>query len=200
MLLLFDKQTLFAAVNTHYTDWANVLMYYTTWIGEGLIISVILFLLLILVPSFRNWWYFVTALLCASLPALVSQWVKHWHNMPRPLNYFNKASWIHIMPDWPVLMKNSFPSGHTTGAFSLMCFLSLMLPAKYRAWGLLLFCVALMVAYSRLYLAAHFFEDVYAGSIIGGSVTLLIYTIMKHYQPYFSNKKLLTAKPLYRYA
>ena len=93
------------------------------------------------------------------------------------------------MPQWPVLMKNSFPSGHTTGAFSLMCFLSFMLPARYRPWGIVLFFIALMVAYSRLYLAAHFYEDAYVGSIIGGFGTLIIYTIMKRYQPYFFKNK-----------
>jgi len=196
LFLAYDKQTLFAAVNTHYSDIGNVVMYYATWIGEGTLIAIVLFLLLLIVPAFRNWWFFVTALLCASLPALVSQWVKHLHNLPRPLNYFNKAAWIHILPNWPVLMKNSFPSGHTTGAFSLMCFLSMMLPPKYRVWGMLFFFIALLVAYSRLYLAAHFFEDVYVGSIIGGSVTLVIYAIMKNYQHYFFKNKIADNKAI----
>lgn len=189
LFMTFDKRALFAAVNTHYSDFGNWFMYYTTWLGEGWVITSIVALSLILFPAFRNWWYLITASLCAGLPSALSQWMKHLHSTPRPLNFFNKAAWIHIMPQWPVLMKNSFPSGHTTGAFSLMCFLSFMLPARYRPWGIVLFFIALMVAYSRLYLAAHFYEDAYVGSIIGGFGTLIIYTVMKRYQPYFFKNK-----------
>ena len=188
LLIFFDKQILFAAVNTHYNAVGDVTMFYTTWIGEGVTITTLLLLLLFVIPAFRNWWYFITALLCNVLPTLVTQYVKHAANAPRPLKYFHEADWVHILPAWPRLYNQSFPSGHSTGAFALFCFLSMLLPLKYNKVGLLFFCLALAVAYSRLYVAAHFFADVYTGSIIGGSVSLATFSVMRRYQHYFFKK------------
>ncbi|MBA3829244.1 MAG: phosphatase PAP2 family protein [Taibaiella sp.] len=188
LLKLYDARTLFFAVNGHYSDGGNILMYYTTWIGEGIVITVILISLLLLVRSLRNWWFFLTALLCTVVPTLISQWIKYYHNVSRPLGMYEKATWIHIIPAWPHLIKNSFPSGHTTGAFSMLCFLSMLLPLRYRWLGLCFFVIALSVAYSRMYLAAHFFADVYAGSILGSIAALIIFTIMNHYKPRFFRK------------
>lgn len=183
LFLLYTPQQLFSIVNTHYTAIGDVVMYYITWLGEGLTITFTLLALLV-IKKFRNWWYLLAALLCVGLPALICQFIKQWHNLPRPYNYFHKASWIHISPYWgDVLMNNSFPSGHTTGAFSIFCFLSMLLPGKYRVYGLLFFLLALSVGYSRIYLAAHFFTDVYAGSILGAVTSLIMFALLKRYQP-----------------
>jgi undecaprenyl-diphosphatase len=63
-----------------------------------------------------------------------------------------------------------------------------MLPARYRPLGLLFFMLALLVCYSRIYLAAHFFGDTYAGSLIGGFLTLLIFNVLNHYKSTLFNK------------
>jgi membrane-associated phospholipid phosphatase len=89
---------------------------------------------------------------------------------------------MHYRPEWPVLLERSFPSGHSEGAFSFLCFLSLLLPYRYNKLGILFFLLALTVCYSRIYLAAHFFEDVYAGSIIGTVATTLIFSFMVRYK------------------
>lgn len=192
MLLCYDKQTLFAAVNTHYSPVGDVLMYNITHIGEGAFIIIVL-LVLSGAAAFRNLWYFVAAVMCNAVPALVIQMVKRAAKEPRPLNYFKEASWIHITSDWPKLYHNSFPSGHSAGAFSLFCFLSFLLPERYRAFGLLFFLMAISVCYSRLYVAAHFFADVYAGSMIGCMVTIISFAIMRSLQPrFFSTKDIST--------
>jgi len=80
--------------------------------------------------------------------------------------------------------------GHSTGAFSFFCFLSLILTARYKAFGLLFFLLALSVCYSRMYLAAHFFDDVYAGSILGTTLTMLMFSIMNQYKSKFFKKNL----------
>lgn len=182
-----DPYILFSLVNTHYNGILNNVMFYITWLGNGVIIT-----LLLLIPfsmaSFRNWWYFTAATLCNSLPALMEQWLKRLFDKPRPIYYFHNATWIHTESGWPILLVHSFPSGHTTGVFSLCCFVSLLLRPRYKWLGIPLLLVALTVAYSRLYLAAHFFLDVYVGSILGGTSSLLIYFIMKKYQHFFFRK------------
>lgn len=183
-LLVFDRQLLFATFNTHHTPFFDVFMLYVTKMGEGIFGAIILLLLLAL-TTFRNWWYFAAAVLCNVVPALLTQWIKFQVRAPRPLSYFRDAPWIHTTPAWERLLENSFPSGHTCAAFCLYAFLSLVLTPRFKSAGLLFFLLALLVGFSRMYLAAHFFLDVYVGSIIGVFFTILVVWLMNRYPHYF---------------
>lgn len=183
-----DKETLFAAVNTHHTPFLDNIIQYVTYMGEAWVIVVVL-LLLFAYSSNRNWWYIITATLSNVLPTVVTQSLKSAYGAPRPLKYFNEAAWVHTLPEWPRLMERSFPSGHSCGAFSLFCFLSLLLSPQKRGLGSIFFVLALAVGYSRLYLAAHFFEDVYVGSIIGTTVSVVVVTIMNRFTHVFFKTK-----------
>ncbi len=187
--LYFTNEQLFFAVNNHYTPFADVVMYYTTWLGEGWFI-VILILLLFAISRFRNLWFFITATMCSLIPFGMQQGLKEYFKAPRPRAYFHDSAVMHFLPTWPSLVNNSFPSGHSEGAFSFFCFASLLLPEKYRRYGLLFFLLALSVCYSRIYLTAHFFADVYAGSIIGGVVTTLVYSVMYQFKDRFEKNKI----------
>ncbi|MCB9046878.1 MAG: phosphatase PAP2 family protein [Chitinophagales bacterium] len=180
-------EAIFKFVNLHHNSFLDVFMYRATLLGEGAVITLVL-LILLGMNKLRNWWYFTAAILCNVLPSIITQVIKRSVDAPRPLKYFNEAPWIHSLPEWPRLMEHSFPSGHTCGAFGFFTFLALLLPARYRVWGLLLFVCALLVAYSRIYLAVHFMADVYVGSIIGTGFTLLVVTLMNRYQSVFFKK------------
>ncbi len=180
----FNEQRLFAVVNTHHTELADVAMVWITKMGEGVFGTLILLLLLGL-KAFRNWLYFLAAFLCNALPALLVQVIKDAVDAPRPLKFFNQAPWIHTLPEWERLMERSFPSGHTCAAFCLFTFLAFILPARFRAWGLIFFFSALLVGYSRIYLAAHFFRDVYFGSLLGIGFTMIIIALLQRYQHLF---------------
>jgi membrane-associated phospholipid phosphatase len=91
-------------------------------------------------------------------------------------------------------MERSFPSGHTCTAFCLFCFLAFILTPRYKWLGLVFFILAMAVGYSRIYLAAHFFLDVYVGSIIGVIFTILVVAIMRQYPHYFYRKQRTQAK------
>ena len=182
LLLLFSKQWLFAVVNTHHAPLVDHLLYYITFMGQPEIIIPALIALMI-IPALRTVWYFLVALVCNTVPLFTQQILKRMFHTPRPVLYFNRAAWIHHLPQWPELLRNSFPSGHSQGAFSFFCFLSLLLPAKYRASGFVFFVFAMAVCYSRIYLAAHFFDDVYAGGLIGGIFTTLLFAVMNSFRP-----------------
>jgi len=64
----------------------------------------------------------------------------------------------------------SFPSGHATTAISLGVALALLFPRFARA--ILIFAV--VVAFSRVFIAAHFVSDVLIGSLIGGVTAVLL--------------------------
>lgn len=183
-MVSLNKQIIFAFANTHHSSLLDRLMVYITSMGEGYIAFIIL-LLLLARPSLRNWWYFFTAALTNILPNICTQLVKNGVKAPRPLNYFNNAPWIHIAPGWPHLTSNSFPSGHTTSAFCLFSLLAFLLPPGYRKFGFVFFLLGLAVAYSRMYLAAHFFADVYVGSIIATIFTLVIIALMNRHRGRF---------------
>jgi membrane-associated phospholipid phosphatase len=188
LLFNFTNKDLFCAINSHHTEFADKLMYLITKMGEGWVIIIVL-LLLFAFPRFRNWWYFFAALLCNLLPFFLQQFLKSYYDSPRPINYFKHAAWIHLPSGCPELLYRSYPSGHSAGAFCFFCFISLLLPSRYKPWGLLFFALALAVAYSRIYLAAHFFEDVYAGSIFGTIGCVLVYSIIDQLKVRFFEKK-----------
>lgn len=184
LLVSFTQRELFTAVNGHYTTPGNYIMYGITYLGQPEVIIPVLLGLMVINKHLRNWWYILTALACNIIPLLVQQTMKHIMFHPRPLKFYEHAAWIHFEKSlWPELTgNNSFPSGHSQGAFSFFCFLSLLLPPRYRPAGMAFFFMALFVCYSRMYLAAHFFADVYTGSIIGAVTTTILFSFMSAFK------------------
>ncbi|HPH72912.1 MAG TPA: phosphatase PAP2 family protein [Paludibacteraceae bacterium] len=85
---------------------------------------------------------------------------------------------------------NSFPSGHTAAVFSLMLCLTPIFNKK--TWlSPIFFVLAVLTAYSRVYLSQHFAEDVLAGSAIGVAMTLLIFMFYKRKTYVWEEKTLI---------
>jgi len=88
---------------------------------------------------------------------------------PRPLKGVPDFSLVHTVPGVEVHAIGSFPSGHTTTAFTVFLIGSLVIQKK---WLIPVgFIYALLVGYSRIYLAQHFPTDV-AGGMIAALITL----------------------------
>jgi membrane-associated phospholipid phosphatase len=66
--------------------------------------------------------------------------------------------------------SHSFPSGHTASAFAGATVLSALTPRAAPAFVVL----ALAIAYSRLYVGAHFPLDVAGGLVVGVATALLL--------------------------
>ena len=67
--------------------------------------------------------------------------------------------------------KYSFPSGHTTGAFSLAVIIALYFPM----FGFITIPLACCVGISRMYIGVHYPTDVIVGIFIGTTCSLLTY-------------------------
>jgi len=172
---------LFRLINTHNAEILDQIMFAATKMGQVEVIFPVLALIM-LCKKYRNLWYFLTAILCNIIPLLTQKMLKYYFDLPRPLYFFYHTGWLHFNTWWPQLFYKSFPSGHTEGAFSFFYFLSLLLSVKKQHWGIVFFMLACLVAYSRIYLAAHFFADVYAGSMVGVIVTGFVFAIMNRFR------------------
>ena len=97
----------------------------------------------------------------------------------RPSKVFEQMADVHFIDGVNLHTNFSFPSGHSTAAFSTFFFLALI--ARKPMLQVALFTAGLLVAFSRVYINQHFFEDIYVGSIIGASFTFLasVYLIDK---------------------
>lgn len=180
LLAFYDKQFLFQTINGRHSALSDTFMYAATWMGEATVIIPVLILVLTL-PGHRSLWQTILAIACNAIPMVVSQILKSYYDQPRPLAFFHNAAWIHKLPNWPALYYRSFPSGHSEGAFAFFCFMSLLLSDKHRWLGLVFFAAAITVAYSRVYLSAHFFADVYTGSIVGTTCCMLMYFLLNRF-------------------
>jgi membrane-associated phospholipid phosphatase len=98
-------------------------------------------------------------------------------NSPRPLLYFKPYSILEPVAGVKLLEHYSFPSGHSTFAFGSMLVLAIAINNKWIS--ITCFILALSTAISRIYLLQHFYEDIYAGAILGVIITTLHYSLAK---------------------
>ena len=82
-------------------------------------------------------------------------------------------------PPYPLVAVNgfSFPSGHAVaGAATAVALVLALLPAgeRRRRWEWLAIGFAFVMAMSRVYLAAHWFSDVVAGTLLGSGIAIFV--------------------------
>lgn len=172
LLHFCTKPEVFLFVNAHHDRFFDYLMGFMTYLAGGWAL-VIISLILLGTRRFKAFWLLIIAFLASGA---VAQILKMYYHEPRPALYFEgKGIILHSLSWVPLHKMNSFPSGHSTAAFSIFCFLALIVNNK--RWGGIFFFLAFLAAYSRVYLSQHFLGDVYAGSIIGTFVTLAIYCL-----------------------
>lgn len=175
LIALNSKAEKHLEFNTFHTSFFDTFFYYFTFLGDGVI--AVLVVILLLTIKYR---YALIVGVSNVISALITQFLKHYvfDDIVRPKKFFEGVHDLYFVPGVDNYLYNSFPSGHSTCAFSLYFALSLIV--KNTTLKLVFFVIALLVGYSRIYLSQHFFEDVYAGSFIGVSITALMY--------YFINK------------
>ena len=136
------------------------------------------------------------------LSALSTQVIKHIVNAPRPVIWFGNNMPEINLPLVEGVKTNlwfSFPSGHTTSFFALAFVVGILMSQKWPKYGgliqVVLFVLATLGGYSRIYLSQHFSADVFAGVIVGVCITILCYVVFNRYkdQKWF-NFRLITKK------
>lgn len=180
-ILAFNtKVDLHLTFNNFHTPFFDSLFYYITYLGDGFM--VLLTVIILLTIKYK---YALITAIASLISAGITQTLKHtiYDDVVRPKKFFEGVQELYLVPGVDNHLYNSFPSGHSTSAFAL--FFSLALITKSHSLKTLLFIVAILTAYSRIYLSQHFFEDVYAGSLIGLITTIIVfYFIQKNHKPW----------------
>lgn len=180
LLLTNSKASLHLFFNAYYNPWADEFFSRATNMGDGIMVVFICIVLL-----FIRYKYTILLAITTSTAGIVTQILKRtfFDDVVRPQKFFELlTSHLRLVPGVEVHLNNSFPSGHSTTAFAMFLTLSLIVKEKYIKF--LLFCAALLIGYSRIYLSQHFFNDVYAGSLIAVSITLTLYYFIQKSQWY----------------
>jgi membrane-associated phospholipid phosphatase len=169
-VLLMDRFDLHAAVNAYHSPFADTVFSHMTHLADGWVPT--LLALAFLLKDHRS---FLMMGASAAFSALVAQFIKHvvLPDMDRPSMFMDRMPDLMLVPGVTMLQHNSFPSGHTTAAFSMGLALSVIVARRSAAVAFVLFAAG--IGLSRVYLSQHFTEDVLAGATIGTVVTWLVY-------------------------
>jgi len=135
----------------------DILMPFFTYLGDKGLIWIIISLILISIKKYRKEGIvLLSALVLATI--LGEGFLKHLVKRPRP---FLEVQSIKLLISKP--SSYSFPSGHTTSSFAAAGVLGYYFK-KYKVY---FFTLAILIAFSRLYLFVHYPSDVLAGIILG---------------------------------
>ena len=125
---------------------------------------------------------------------IVSYLLKQIFQHERPSIYLEKINWEGAMGvlGYQILSGyHSFPSGHSMAAWALF---TLMAAIVRKTWfSLLCLFLAVSVSISRVYLMAHFLQDVVAGAMIGFSLGYGVFYFYEKWQNKYQPKA-VTAK------
>jgi membrane-associated phospholipid phosphatase len=189
LLFCFSKAELHIWSNSHYSATGDFFFKYVTNLGDG--VFVILVSVAMLFFRFRN-----SIMIFATyiLAGLFVQLIKHLilPGVPRPKVFFSGIYQLHFVEGVKILSTNSFPSGHSASAFALFLCLSALTRQNWIRIALL--CLAVLVAYSRVYLSQHFLLDIVTGSFIGVTVSFLYLIFEKSFYKDWMENSILSLR------
>ncbi|MDG1429072.1 MAG: phosphatase PAP2 family protein [Crocinitomicaceae bacterium] len=174
VLFLSSKVGGHLAINATHTPIQDELFYWITYGGDGLfVVAGIVVLSVLLWRKYKLSIVLLSSLNLIIVGGLVA-FFKHliYDDAFRPIQFIGRAK-LYLVPDSPINLANSFPSGHTTAAFAFFALVAYLFPNKW-IQSVCVFSAAL-VGYSRIYLSQHFLEDVVAGAGLGLVCFMLSY-------------------------
>lgn len=192
ILLTFNfwlgKSEFFLLLNFDGGPIADQFFKYITYVGDGLMwIPILIYI------AIRHSSFLITAIFTALYSTGIAQIFKNWilHGQLRPAAVIENLSLVHFVPGVKIHDINSFPSGHTTVAFSVMLLFSIITKNKWITC--FLFLLACCIAYSRIYLGQHFPLDL-AGGILTAVIAILLAKVSNSYvkAKWFKNSKSFT--------
>jgi membrane-associated phospholipid phosphatase len=170
-LLIYGKENSFLVINKYNSPEFDYVFRFWTYLGDG-VIWVPLFLYVILFK--RDYFIAILAalIICTALTHLLKRVI--YPDEFRPVVVLSEK--VRVIQGYYTNRQHSFPSGHTSTAFTLALLLASIVKKNF--WVYFFPVIAFFVGYSRVYLAQHFVIDVFAGMLVGifsAYLSLLIY-------------------------
>jgi len=170
LVLCKSKSTIHLSINEFHTPLFDLLFKTITWLGSGWMVLILLIILLFI--NYRHSLVFLVSNLLITLVVQVGKHLLFPHTL-RPVEWFKENANLYLVPGVSVHSFHSFPSGHAATAFGLFFMLCLLTPRHFIK-GLWV-SLALLTAFSRVYLSQHFLIDIIGGSLIGLFITFFTY-------------------------
>ena len=175
-VLSYGKEASFLVINKYNHPAFDYVFQYWTYLGDG-IIWVPLFIYVIAFKREFLVAVIASLIICTVLTHFLKRVV--FADEMRPIIALGKEK-IRVIEGFRPHTRNSFPSGHTSTAFTLALLLAYRIKGMF--WVFFFPVVAFFVGYSRVYLAQHFVTDIFVGMLIGilsSYLSLLVYQKFK---------------------
>ena len=161
------------ALQTIHTPILDAIMCGITRLGDAGIIWILICVVLLILPKTRKSGVIMAAALLVDL-LICNVIMKPMVHRIRP---FDVKTGIELLVKRPT--DFSFPSGHTAASFASVT--ALYLAGEKKLWIPSL-VLAVLIAFSRLYLYVHYPTDVLGGAIIGVAAGMIGYWLVKKVQ------------------
>lgn len=161
---IIGRNEFFLLLNTDLGKTADIFFKLWTNIGDGVVWVIVA--ILFYIYRRKQFPLLIAAVLISTL---IAQGTKNLAPEPRPSVVITDSSLLHTVSGVELHSFYSFPSGHTTTAFTIFLIACLLIRNR---WVVPVgFVCALLVAYSRTYLAQHFPLDL-GGGMIAAVITI----------------------------
>lgn len=187
VLLFTGKRELHLCLNYYHAPFFDFFFRYITYLGDGITVTLVAALFLFRSLRFAMFIGFSNIGVSA-----VVQFLKRivFSEAVRPATLFAGNEQLHWVENVQLHHYNSFPSGHTAAAFAL--FFSLSIVVKPAVLKGIFFLLALLAAYSRIYLSQHFLIDTFFGAIIGVLLVFAFYFVIMRSHIHWFDKSITT--------
>jgi undecaprenyl-diphosphatase len=173
MLALWGYEQSFLYLNHLRLPWLDRLMPHYTHLGDGFIITTLLIMSLIAKDRAMVLSVIVAMLIIAALLPILKQLI--FAGWMRPAKTFPADQFFFLSLGQERYF--SFPSGHSAAAAAMTSLICIAAEKQKAWWGMVWALLAVSIAWSRIYIGAHFLGDTVAGLMLGllvgiGSVRL----------------------------
>ena len=174
----FDADILIFIQNYIRNDFLDAVFPFYTTLGEDGIIWIVIGLILLIPKKTRKCGIMVLAALLVML-VVNNLTLKKLFARTRPCY---TEGIMHLFPglvEIPKVTSFSFPSGHTTSAFSV----AFTIYKQHKKLGIVAIVMAAIMAFTRLYVFVHFPTDIYGGIIVAAGIAYFVYRMEKIITP-----------------